>query len=41
MFSLAWGDVPLRLDKSTVHGSMPYALAIGAGTFAYLHGPTW
>jgi len=41
MFSLAYGDVPGRLDRPTVHGSMPYALAIAAGTFAHLYGPTW
>lgn len=41
MFSLACGDVPSRQDMPSVHGSMPYALAIGAGTFVHLYGPIW
>ncbi|WP_158270524.1 prepilin peptidase [Limnohabitans sp. Jir72] len=36
MFSLAGGAWPVTSEPTTVHGSMPYALAIGAGTFSHL-----
>jgi len=36
MFSLAGGTWPVQAEPVTRHGSMPYALAIAAGTGAHL-----
>jgi prepilin peptidase CpaA len=36
MFSLAGGTWPVQAEPVTLHGSMPYALAIAAGTGAHL-----
>jgi prepilin peptidase CpaA len=36
MFSLAGGAWPANAEPPPLHGSMPYALAIGVGTFSHL-----
>lgn len=36
MFSLAGGTWPTSAEPIAVHGAMPYALAIAAGTFSHL-----